>query len=90
MTDDYKIGAWYDSYNFDDQQYDNQGAPLASPLSNGIPAAHSPNYSIYGVMDKVIWLSKENTSRFISFFARPDVHDAAGSQPHRLQRQRRV
>jgi porin len=71
VTDDYKIGAWYDSYNFDDPQYDNAGAPLASPLSNGIPAAHSPNYSIYSVMDKVIWLSKEDTSRFISFFVRP-------------------
>jgi porin len=71
VTDDYKIGAWYDSYNFDDQQYDNEGAPLASPLSNGIPAAHSPNYSIYGVVDKVIWLSKDDTGRFLSFFARP-------------------
>ena len=40
-------------------------------MSDGIPATHSPNYSIYGVMDKVIWLSKENTSRFISFFVRP-------------------
>jgi porin len=71
VSDAYKIGAWYDSYNFDDQQYDNQGAPLASPLSNGIPATHSPNYSIYGAMDKVVWLSKEDTSRFISFFVRP-------------------
>ena len=25
VTDAYKIGAWYDSYNFDDQQYDNDG-----------------------------------------------------------------
>ena len=34
----YKIGAWYDSYKFDDQQTDTIGLPLASPLSNGIPA----------------------------------------------------
>ncbi len=31
----YKLGAWYDSYKFDDQRYDTIGLPLASPLSNG-------------------------------------------------------
>ena len=34
----YKIGAWWDSEDFDDQQYDNLGVPLASPESNGMPA----------------------------------------------------
>ena len=67
----YKIGAWYDSYNFDDQQYDTMGVPLASPASNGIPATHHGNYSIYGVMDQMIWRSKDDSNRNLNFFIRP-------------------
>jgi porin len=47
------------------------GVPLASPLSDGIPARHQGNYSIYGMMDKVIWLPKDQTSRYLSVFVRP-------------------
>ena len=71
MNDAYKVGAWYDSYNFDEQQYDTMRVPLASPLSNGIPAIHSPNYSIYGLIDKVIWLPKEDPNRYVTVFVRP-------------------
>jgi porin len=71
VNDDYKIGAWYDSWEFTDQEYDNMGVPLASPLSDGIAAKHQGNYSIYGVMDKVIWLPKDQTSRYLSVFVRP-------------------
>jgi porin len=71
VNDDYKIGAWYDSWEFNDQEYDNMGVPLASPLSDGIPAKHQGNYSIYGVMDKVVWLPKDQTSRYLSVFVRP-------------------
>jgi porin len=71
VNDAYKVGAWYDCYNFDDQQYDTMRVPLASPLSNGIPAIHSPNYSIYGLIDKVIWLPKEDPNRYVTVFVRP-------------------
>jgi porin len=71
VNDDYKIGAWYDNWDFADQEYDNMGVPLASPLSDGIPAKHQGNYSIYGVVDKVIWLPKDQTSRYLSVFVRP-------------------
>jgi porin len=71
VNDDYKIGAWYDSWEFNDQEYDNMGVPLANPLSDGIPAKHQGNYSIYGVMDKVVWLPKDQTSRYLSVFVRP-------------------
>jgi porin len=36
-----------------------------------MPARHQGNYSIYGVMDKVIWLPKDQTSRYLSVFVRP-------------------
>ncbi len=67
----YKIGAWYDGYGFDDQQYDTIGLPLASPNSNGIPATHHGNFSIYGVMDQTIWVSKDNSKRKLNVFFRP-------------------
>ena len=40
----YKLGAWWDSEDFDDQQHDNLGVPLASPRSDGIPAEKQGNY----------------------------------------------
>ncbi len=41
----YKIGVWYDSYNFSDLQYDKAGVPLASPASTGIPANHHGDWT---------------------------------------------
>jgi porin len=67
----YKLGAWYDSYKFDDQQYDTIGLPLASPLSNGMPATPHGNFSLYGVMDQMIWRSKDDTNRSLNVFLRP-------------------
>jgi porin len=67
----YKIGAWYDSYKFDDLQTDTIGLPLASPLSDGSPAPHHGNFSLYGVADQMIWRSKDDTSRTLNVFVRP-------------------
>ena len=67
----YKIGAWYDSYKFADQQYDAIGLPLASPLSNGSPAEHHGDFSLYGVVDQTVWRSKDNTNRSVNVFFRP-------------------
>jgi porin len=67
----YKLGAWYDSYKFDDQQTDTIGLPLASPLSNGAPAGRHGNFSLYGVADQTIWRSKDDASRTLNVFVRP-------------------
>ena len=67
----YKLGAWYDSYKFDDQQTDTMGLPLASTLSNGTPAAHHGDFSLYGVMDQMVWRSKDNANRSLNVFLRP-------------------
>jgi porin len=66
----YKIGAWYDSEDFDSQQYDTMGLPLASPQSNGMPAQKQGNYALYAVADQMIWRSSDAT-RTISAFVRP-------------------
>ena len=66
----YKFGGWYDSEDFDDQEYDNLGLPLASPLSDGVPAKHQGNYSLYAVGDQMIWRAKDPNQN-LSVFVRP-------------------
>jgi porin len=66
----YRLGMWYDSENFADQRFDNTGLSLANPLSTGIPAMHRGNYSIYGVVDQMLWQSEEDDSRILSGFVR--------------------
>jgi len=69
----YKIGAWWDSYKFDDLRTDTAGLPLASLASNGIPATHHGDVSLYGVVDQMVWRSKDNASRSLNVFVRPMV-----------------
>jgi len=59
LSGTYKIGFWYDSENFNDLQYDNTGLSLANPASNGMPLLHHGDYSIYSVIDQMIWRSSE-------------------------------
>jgi porin len=68
----FRLGFWYDTERFADQEYDNTGLSLANPKSTGIPATHSGDYSIYAVMDQMIWRDPkdEDGDRAISFFAR--------------------
>ena len=66
----YKIGAWWNSGNFDSQQTDAGGVPLASPQSNGIPAKTQGDFAVYAVADQVIWRAGD-PSRFVSAFVRP-------------------
>ena len=67
----YKIGVWYNSEAFDDQQLDNEGVPLASPASDGIPATHRGNYAIYGVVDQMVWRDGADSAHNLNFFVRP-------------------
>lgn len=55
----YKVGFWYNSEKFFDLQHDNTGLSLADPASNGMPALHYGNYSIYSVIDQLVWRSSE-------------------------------
>ncbi len=66
----YKLGGWYDSLPFDDQQFDQFGVPLASPASNGVPATHNGDYSIYAIADQTIYRTKDGV-RNVTAFIRP-------------------
>lgn len=65
----YKLGIWYDTENFADQELDNTGVSLATSTT-GIPQQHHGNYSIYAVADQMIWHSKVDPDRAVNFFTR--------------------
>ena len=66
----YKIGFWYDSESFADQQFDNTGLSLADPASSGLPRGHHGNFSLYAVADQLVWVDPQESDRTISLFAR--------------------
>ena len=72
LSGTYKVGFWYDSENFNDLQYDNTGLSLANPASTGVPSTHHGDYSIYGVIDQMVWRSAEpeEADRTVNVFLR--------------------
>jgi porin len=66
----YKLGVWYDSENFADQQFDNTGLSLANPASNGLPFNHHGDFGLYAVADQLVWVDPHETDRTINLFAR--------------------
>jgi porin len=66
----YKLGFWYDSERFADQQLDNTGLSLANPASAGIPQQHRGDYSIYAVADQMVWVDPEESDRSVNVFLR--------------------
>jgi porin len=66
----YKLGFWIDTAPFPSQQFDNTGLSLADPASNGTPLMQRNNYSIYGVVDQMVWRPSEDSPRSVGVFAR--------------------
>ena len=66
----YKIGVWYDTARFPDQRFGTDGLTLANGNNNA--AMHKANYSLYGVVDQMVWRDAEGP-RSINVFARPMV-----------------
>jgi len=66
----YKLGFWYNSERFDDLAVDDGGLSLANPSSSGVPRQHHGDFSIYAVMDQMLWVDPNEGDRTINFFAR--------------------
>ncbi len=66
----YKLGAWFDSGAFADQCFDTNGLSRASPDNNGVAKVHRDNWSIYGVIDQMLWRPAADGPRAVSVFAR--------------------
>jgi len=66
----YKLGFWYNTQNFADLQHDTNGVSLANPASNGIPASHRGDYSVYAVADQMVWRPGADSPQSVGVFAR--------------------
>jgi porin len=66
----YKLGFWYDSGPFPDQQFDTTGLSLANPASNGTALLLQNNFSIYAVADQMVWRPAVDSPRAVTVFAR--------------------
>ncbi len=66
----YKLGIWYNSESFADEQYDTTGRSLADPGTNGVAKSHRGNYAIYAVADQMLWHSENVDDRTLNFFTR--------------------
>lgn len=66
----YRLGFWYDTTGFADQEIDNRGLSLASPASTGVPLNHDGDYAIYAVADQMIWQQATEPDRTVNLFAR--------------------
>jgi len=64
----YKIGGWVHSGQFADRLYDTNGVSLASPASNGVPAVHSPDFAVYGIVDQMVWRKPGSDNQGIGAF----------------------
>jgi porin len=66
----YKLGGWYNSNQFPDQRYANDGLLLADPASSGVPFGRTNNWAWYAVMDQLVWRQEGSGDRGIGVFAR--------------------
>ena len=66
----YKLGFYYDSENFADQQFDNSGLSLANPASNGAPFRHHGDIAVYAVADQLVWVDPREGDHTVNLFAR--------------------
>ncbi len=64
----YKLGFWYDTGWFPDQQFDTNGLSLADPNSTGVARMHHGNYSLYGLVDQMIWRPDPKGARSLGLF----------------------
>jgi porin len=66
-----RLGGFYHFGKFNDQLFDIDGQPLAAASSNGIAATHRGNYSVYGVIDQMLWrLPGDDLKKGVGAFAR--------------------
>lgn len=70
LPGNYKIGAYYNSDGFADQETDNQGRSLADPDSDGHALLHRGDWGIYAVIDQLLWQHGAGADKGIGLFSR--------------------
>ncbi|MFL5265412.1 MAG: carbohydrate porin [Stellaceae bacterium] len=67
---DVKLGGWYHTADFPDLRRDSLRRSLADPASNGVAAAHSGNFGLYMILDKMLWRRPETATQGLAAFFR--------------------
>jgi porin len=67
----YKLGFWYNSESFADEEIDSSGLSLANPSSTRTPLMHHGDYAFYAVLDQMVWQDPAELDRTVSVFLRP-------------------
>ncbi len=70
LRGEYKLGLWYDTRNFADQELASNGVSLASPASSGTALQHRGDWAWYGVADQMLWRDPRDAAHAVSVFAR--------------------
>jgi len=69
LSGTYKLGFWYDTEKFADQEFTDTGlTQAADPTGN--PLMHKGDYSVYAVADQMVWHSENVDDRTLNFFTR--------------------
>ena len=69
----FKLGGWYNSQRFPDQRFNAPGVSLADPLNNPdstVRRTRRGNWSVYGVMDQLVWREPGTKDQGVGVFAR--------------------
>jgi porin len=66
----YKLGIWAHSGRFDDLHFDRTGLSLADPRSSGLPRLHDTDWSVYAIVDQMLWRRPDTDDQGLSAFAR--------------------
>jgi porin len=66
----YKLGVWLHSGRFDDLHFDRNGLSLADPRSSGQPRLHDGDWSVYGIVDQMLWRKPDTDDQGLSAFVR--------------------
>lgn len=69
----YRLGAYFDSSKFPDQRYNKNGDPLGNPDNPQTMLNHRHTWSIYGIMDQMIWRNSNNKKESLGIFGRIQV-----------------
>ncbi|WP_294540873.1 carbohydrate porin [uncultured Rhodoblastus sp.] len=69
-----KLGGWYHFGKFQDDHFGFDGLSLANPASVGIPRLYNGDYTVYGVVDQMLWrLPGDDPKKGVAGFARVAV-----------------
>jgi porin len=67
---DVKLGGWYHTADFPDLRRDSLRRSLADRASNGVAAAHSGNFGLYMILDKMLWRRPDTATQGLAAFFR--------------------